>query len=308
MFLREPEAIQFAKSLVDEQREIIRYNPLVYLTAIGPDAVLGNLVELDSLVENLRQHGFDAMVSKYPNTIEIRSRIDGDDREALQAFFDSVDQMGLLLSAKNKFGFVTGGRCSGEVYRGQPFSMHVGRQQCMPKTVTAIEVQRVKDVWADEIARAAAEAIQLIFSQVTPKARLMAAWAAIEEQFNCEKPQHLLSNDELDALLAAVAKMDAITEAKKDVLYRLLKNSTNVSERTRNERIANKIAELTRDDYESVLKSVRDLADARARQVHKLSGKASTIRQHLEFVYRVFSCVIIQRARISTAHTNTCSR
>ena len=123
MFLREPEAIYLAREARGSNNaEIIAYNPLVYLSAIGPETILGNIVELDSLVDNCAQTlGWTVAKSKYPNTIEIRTTIAGDNRAALQAFYDAVDQVALLLSSKNKFGFVAGGRCHGEMSRGGVF-------------------------------------------------------------------------------------------------------------------------------------------------------------------------------------------
>ena len=301
LFLHDYESANMAERLVAKQKEVIGYNVCIYLSAIGPEAIKGKVVCLDSIAESVRTllH-WPVKLSSYSNTLEITIAIDNN-RVAVDQAIEQVKQLALVLTIKNKdCGFVAEDFSLGEMYRGQPFSIKCGLQEMLAKGVNNDEWAQTQEVWRNEDARAAAEALQAIYLQVSDKTRLMAAWAAIEEFFDSNsKPEHLLSADELKELIKAVANTGEISEDNRNRLVGKLKDANWLNREDRNSRVARNITDALGGDRVKVYEQVKSLSQARAKSVHKLSQSREPVNERLAFVRSVLLEYISQKLKKS---------
>lgn len=292
-YLRDPAAIDLAKQLVAQQNEIIGYDLCIYSSAIGPDTILGHkLFFWDELVNNLRELlEWDVAVSEYPHTFEVSFKIEGDDQAAIADRLAQVRKVALALSLRNQLGFVVGGSSPGPKYQGQPFSLKAGLIERAVRGLSACQLAYIDNIWGNQDALDAAEALQQVYSQVSDDSRITVGWAAIEHIF-ASPARHLLTPEELESAINAVAQLEAIPTEKRDRLKQLLRNPDLVSEAGRNERLARNISERAGIAFGDVLDNVRSLAQERGRRVHRLPKNARPPAQLIAFVETVLWTVI----------------
>jgi hypothetical protein len=294
-FLKEPDALAFAQSLVERQREVIGYDMCVYCSAVGPDTIHGRIIYLDDLISDLRiLKGWDITKSEYPHTIEISFKIEGNDNTEEDARLTDVRKLALALTLRNKLGFVVSAYSPGIRFRGQPFSVKMGIQEKYVNGIDKTDIANVERIWRDDEAFTAVSALQTIYSQVTDDSRITVAWAAIEQLFTT-KPEHLLNKSELSSVINAVTGLSCLSEQKSKRLLDWLKDANFLAKENRNARIAHNVSVLLGQEYEKTYLAVHELTNARGKRVHKLSGQRVSLTEHIKFAEQILWAFIDTR-------------
>jgi hypothetical protein len=300
-YLKEQDAIEFARELVRDLRTIIGYTLCLCCTVIGPDTIEGRDVALGQVITRLREIlGWDVRKSAYPHALEIVFDIEGDDQSKVKTALDQSRDVCLALSLRNKLGFVVRPSSGAPRYKGQPFSIISGPAVNVGCRIDPDDLAKVARISADEAALKAAQALQAIYSGVTDDVRVTVAWSAIEELFG-SKPKHLLDANELSAVQDAIDSVAGLDADKREALRKKLADSSLMSKESRNERIASEIGTLLGRDSAEMLKQIRDLTTARAKRVHSLRSREGSIAQHVAFVESVLLAYIESRVQAGTA-------
>lgn len=99
-------------------------------------------------------------------------------------------------------------------------------------------------------------------------------WATIETLFLRTKPEHLLKSQEIEILIKSIDQLDILkSENDKWRLEKLkerIKDSTILSLKNRNERIAFSIAHELNRNYDETLKKVKIASQTRGKYLHDL--------------------------------------
>lgn len=286
-YMKDPAAIIFAERLVAEQKMVIGYDLCIYCSGVGPDTIHGKKLYLNDVVSELRKAlGWDVSLSNYPHTFEVSFKVKGDDRTTLEDKIEEVRKAALALSLCNRLGFIVSATSSGECYQGQPLSLKWGLQESTVHSFTLAQLTYVERIWADQTALRAASALQELRCQVYNYSKIAIGWAAIEDIFST-KATHLLDSDELKCLLLAVKKLDKIPGPKRNCLIERLENPDVLSSKSRNERIAKRISDITGESFSDVNKKVKALAKDRGRILHAFSNKSRNLTEHMAFIENV---------------------
>lgn len=115
--------------------------------------------------------------------------------------------------------------------------------------------------------------------------RLSMLWATAEELFG-GKPRPLLSDDEIRSLLTAVDQIESIKEDKRkyDRITTILKDPQYISEKSRNEMIAESIAKYLPLPKEDIVREVKQASSIRGKNVHQIRKDWSEIKESEKFL------------------------
>ena len=110
-------------------------------------------------------------------------------------------------------------------------------------------------------------------------------WATAEELFG-GKPRPLLSDDEIRSLLTAVDQIESIKEDKRkyDRITTILKDPQYISEKSRNEMIAESIAKYLPLPKEDIVREVKQASSIRGKNVHQIRKDWSEIKESEKFL------------------------
>jgi hypothetical protein len=238
------------------------------------------------------QTGWDVRPSKHPNVFEVHEEIQGADTGPIRLRLGEVDRMALALSLRNGLGFHVVDHSAHPIFVGQPLKIVLGLEVRSPSPASAEAYNHVAAIEGDPQRYAAALALREIYSQVTPRTKLIIAWAAIEDLFP-SKPEHLLSPAAVDELVALLDNHSVIQtdSVLLDRITSILRNPNLLSKETRNARLAAQIAALLGETYESTYTRVRDAATIRGKPAHA-NQEEPHVQEHLDFLERVLSVVL----------------
>jgi len=117
--------------------------------------------------------------------------------------------------------------------------------------------------------------------------RLDRLWATVENVF-CSHPEHLLSSEELDAIVSYATKLPiANDESRLKSLIESLKNPDRLPNKSRNERIANNISRLLDRDYVSTYSEIKNCSKLRGQHGHSVSCKNREIIRAEDYLKQV---------------------
>lgn len=126
--------------------------------------------------------------------------------------------------------------------------------------------------------------LRLFYSQVEPHTQLMYGLSLLEEWFDT-KPKHCLTKDELDKVIEAVEKLK-LESKKEEKVKNVIKNSSFLSEKSRNKRIAEAIKEYSGLNLKETEKQIEKIYKARAKGAH--STNTYNPEKELEFLKSLF--------------------
>lgn len=296
-YFTEEETLAYAQELVEDAKTIIGYHLCVYCSVTSVEAIQGREVHFGSIIKSLRMvKGWEVRESEYANVFEVHFEIDEDDRKLLEEYVEEVRKIALILSLKNKKGFAVDYYSPGPKYKAQPFALTVGLGQTNLKGIQKQDLQNLSKLYDNEKCREAVFALRSIYSQITDTSKIAIAWAALEKLFRT-KPQHILRKSELDAIDEKLHKLE-IDESKLTAIKGRIKDPNIMAKQSRNERIAQSIADSLDEDYESTLTRIRELAKARGKLVHTLN-QSPEVREHLDFIEEILHAYIQLHSRVS---------
>jgi hypothetical protein len=287
--ITQEETLHYAQQLVAASLEIVGYSACGYISAVGPDAVAGHKVFFcPEVVATLVAQNGNWRVNEsqdYPSTIELRLEIEGNDTAKLSRFRDDLEKAAVFLSISDRHGFVVSSFSSGARSRAQPFSVTVGLPGRLVRGTKKIEWADIDTIWNDVECRLALEALRLIFSQVTNRTMIVAAWSAIEEIFG-GKPEHILTSDEIDRLMECAKGIPSLGPDKLNRFGEAVRDTNRMATKNRNERIAEALSHLTGDDEQFLYTQIRTITRLRGKSAHTLHGD-DDIQKSIEFIERV---------------------
>lgn len=295
-YFTEDDTLAYAKKLVEDSKTIIGYSLCVYCSVISLESTQGREVHFDSVIESLKKiKGWDVKESKYANVFEVHFEIVGDNKKLLNNYVEEVRKVVLILSLKNKMG-LTVNYSPGTKYKAQPFALKIGLWQTNLDGIEKQDLQNLSKLYNDEKCREAASALRLVYSQINATSKITIAWAALEKLFS-SKPRHILIKSELGIIDEKLQELK-IDESKLKIIKERIKNPNIMTEKSRNERIAQRISDVLDKDYESTLKQVKELTKVRGKLVHSLS-KTSEVEEHLKFIESILHSYIQLHSDVS---------
>jgi hypothetical protein len=290
-----PEADEIVRRLVEEQSAVTGYFLCVYCCAVGTDATAGRQVELKGLIGDLHAlTNWDIRESKYPNVFEVHSYAASNDKSALEERVNEVERVCLALSLKNGLGFQIS-TSSHPTFVGQACSIVAGLVVRLPETVSTVNLEALAHVESDERRLSAALALRDVYSQVTTRTQLIVAWAAVEDLFR-SSATHVLGADgllELSQIIEGVLGAPEGNPASERII-KVLQNADLVPAKSRNERLAERIAPVLGADEKAVYADLRQASAARGKVAHSAASDAD-LREPIAFLIRVLEAVVGDR-------------
>lgn len=296
-YMIEEDTVAYARELVDDARTIIGYDGCIYCSVLGRDTVGGRQVSLETLLESISDiRDWEVSVSEYPNTFEIEVTIDSGAESLLQDAIVQVEGLARLLSLKNRVGVIISSVSPGARYRAQPFSLKMGLEVRGLEGLDPTDLEALERLSSDDECILAADALRDIYSQVNNRAQIASGWATIEELFETS-PQHCLSKGEIQAVCDKLQELN-LEEDKLGRITERMKSSSIMATNSRNDRIAQGIAELLDSDEQSAAKRVRHLASTRGKLLHRLSNEQA-IKEDIEFIEEVLHAYIREHCGVT---------
>jgi hypothetical protein len=300
-YMADQDTIRFANDLVADASSVIGYSLCVYLSAIGENTIHGRTVHLGIVAQCLRDlKGWRVVESQYQNVLEIRFEIEGDDQEKLQQCIDEVEKVAISLSLANQLGFAVACYSPGPKYRGQPFAITAGIEERLAKAISATDIEQSEQLASDERCRMAAHALQTIYSQVTPGARLIKGFAALEKVLQDDIDsglEHILDGNEIEAVINAVNEIfpKPTDKAKRDKLDNVIRDKGRLAKKNRNQRMADVIARILEEDEGNIFALIQEISKIRGKHAHEICASVDAVDDKIKLIERVLWAHIHRR-------------
>ena len=199
------EELKLAEEDAENSRKITGYGLRISCGA----TCLDGEIKVDEYAKNIKEiTDWDVTLDEREKLFHIKFQFDGDSKEPGYKLIKEVDSYLLAISLKNKIGFEIKAIAWGPQYLAQPISIFFGITESVPKHVSSDEVVR-----ASELTNA--EGLSFInkvvgfYSQVTLQSKLIYGFSLFEEILD-EKPEHILSRKEQEALIENVLSIPSI--------------------------------------------------------------------------------------------------
>lgn len=112
-------------------------------------------------------------------------------------------------------------------------------------------------------------------------------WATVEAVF-CDTPEHLLSNEEIQAIINCITGMPIAKDGRRlKKLTEALNNPDRLPKEGRNERIAQKISKLLNRGYETTYKEIQKCSRLRGRYGHDVPNNWQSINEAENYLRQV---------------------
>lgn len=282
-FFIDKETKEYAQALIKVGGEVIGFHLIIYVSVLSDEAVGGRIVHFESVIDSLKEvKGWDVRSSKNPNIFEIHFDINTSERQKVEQAIKEVGEILLLLTLKNKKGFHIEKYSSGERYRHQPFSANVGLEETMLIGISKKDIEKHVEILKNSKFIEALNALRLIYSQINKIAKITICWVTIEDLFGHSKPEHMLSNEEINTISTAINSTE-LGEKKKSFLIHKVRDSSFFAVKTRNLRIAENIADLLNQDVKVIKKRIKEISIIRGKLVHKIHADDIDIQPQLQF-------------------------
>lgn len=291
------DTIAYAQELVADAKTVIGYDACIYCSVLGRETVGGRQVTFDRLLATISDiTDWDVSVSDYPNTFEIELSIDSGDETLLQDALAQIEGLARLISLKNRAGVIISSVSPGARYKAQPFSLKTGLLVRRLEGLDPAELGALDTLTSDDACILAADALRDIYSQVNNRAQIAFGWATIEELFET-KPEHSLSKAEVKAVCDKIRGLD-LEDEKLDSITNRIQNPNILAKHSRNDRIAQGIANLLKSNFQATADRVRDLASTRGKLLHRLSTEQA-VREDIQFIEEVLHAYIREHCGVT---------
>jgi hypothetical protein len=293
----ENDTLQCAEELASRQREVIAHHLCCFCTASSLDVPLRGLLAFDRIISTLREmKGWDARPSQHSHIFEVHFGVRSADEYQVQQVISEVSDVLLLLSLRNKAGFFVCGRSLHPIFSGQPLRITMGVEESLGVGLAPDDAAFLQALRDSDTARFMAETLQLLYTQVSVRAKLLVGWAAIEELFPTT-PRNILSRSDILNVMKAAETVPGVAAdgAKLAKLSEVLRDADRMATESRNLRVAKEISNSLGKPYEEVLERVQRLAKRRGRAAHLTSDPGPDGGEDVTFVEEVLLALLHRR-------------
>ncbi|MDY6994087.1 MAG: hypothetical protein SVR94_15995, partial [Pseudomonadota bacterium] len=240
--------------------------------------------------------GWETKDSKHGNIFEIHHDVNKNGQSEIDSILEEIREILLLFSLKHKIGYYISSHGISYKRKGQPYLLNIGSVVKNLKGIDKSELQNLKKLISSDECREAIHAIRDIHSQINDISKITVGWTTIEDLFN-KRSEHILDTKELECICGKIEELN-FSKTKVDKIIGILKNPNLLAIKSRNERIAENISDLTGESYKVVDRKVKDLAEARGKLVHNRDVN-SNIEEHLKFILNTLRSYLNSKGELS---------
>jgi hypothetical protein len=224
------------------------------------------------------------------------------DEFAQRAVLKSFEEKLMLLSLLYRAGMFVHYYDFASAPEGE-FLMGSGPEEQASTGFRPADLDQLTEVLKNEKAFKAAQSLQAFYRQTTKVGRLALGWMALEELFgDVGITAHLLKKHERKEFEQLVADGLGIDPDRKKKLIDCFRAS-NTFRRSRNDIMADRIAELTGEEWPGVREKIAQLSKARAKVVHSFASEDEIdINVHEQFIEGTLHRYILRESGIKVVN------
>lgn len=283
-----------AERLVAEMWEPVGYNMRVICQASSLDGE----VKIENYIDYFKDISGDKwkiQADKDNKRLYIYYNFTGNDKKEGYIFLSRLDGILLSLTLKNKISFTIKNVGWGEICAAQPYASWCGEPERVPERPDKKELEIVKGTKGNPAAEEVLFLLREYYGQVTHASKIVFGLNAINELLDTEPTKPILSKRDREKIFTSVESVrfedDEIAKraALKRDLPRMLSEITN---RTRNQRVSRKISELLGISEKEAVSNMRNAANVRGKFAHTTDKRSESFSDVELFIERVlFACV-----------------
>jgi hypothetical protein len=277
--------LELAQREVEAGRRIIGYD--LHITC-GARDVLGEL-EVGSFAENIRHlTGWEVSIDHRGKTFTVLFRLEGESQQEGYTRIAELEEALIAISIKNKIGCDVLNVAWGPRYAAQPFSIvPSGRPTPIPREIGQDDIERIRRS-RDKLPAHFLSDLAKFYGRVTYGSKVIFGFSLLEGLFD-EKPEHILSDDEVSMILRKASEIGSIAsnQAKIERLEKTLKDASLMAKKTRNERIAQNVAKLMNISEEVASEKIRALSKARGKRAHSTTENIEGLSEAFAFIEEI---------------------
>lgn len=262
-------------------------------SALGGRSSRERIFHLDQLIPSLNGlWNWQFNLGERVGTFEAIKRLETTDRGSAEEALDKLNHLLDLFAYLYQVGFYIQHLSISQIQRLEP-TLSVGPEERRLSAVTKEDIQDIEVVLSSPKATVAVRGLNQSYIENCMPNRLSMLWAAAEHVFN-NKPERLLSNDEITSLFEAAETIESLRKDPQRLgdFKKALQDPNRLPLKSRNLRIAEAIAPVMSITTEVAYTKVRTASKLRGKNVHRLSQDWKDIEDSEKFLQEALLCYI----------------
>jgi hypothetical protein len=254
-------------------------------SALGGRSSRERIFHLDQLIPSLNGlWNWQFNLGERVGTFEASKRLETTDRGSAEEVLDKLNHLLDFLAYLYQVGFYIQHLSISQIPRLEP-TVSVGPEERMLTAVTKEDIHDIEVVLSSPKAIVAVRGLNQSYIENCMPSRLSMLWAAAEHVFS-NKPERLLSNDEITSLFKAAEIIESLRKDPQRLgdLKKALQDPDRLPLKSRNLRMAEAIAPVMNITTEVAYTKVRTASKLRGKNVHRLSQDWKDIEDSEKFL------------------------
>jgi transcription antitermination factor NusA-like protein len=276
------EELELANREVKKSWEIIGY--VVNATCKGRNLI--GEEKIDEYANNIKELTGWKIEIVNESLFTAQIEIEGVSKEIGYRFISDLQNHLICTSLKNKAGIMISGVNWSPKYKAQPIASVTGAWTRFPDKINLDEVDKTIQLIGGSKKKLACDLIEF-YSQDSARTKLITGFSIIEHLFD-SKSENILSKQEKKDVMDKIKEIPSIAsdDSKINKIINVLNNPT-MSKLNRNERLAVKLAEVMKVQYDDAYKKIKELAEFRGKAAHSITEdepEFSNLSDYIEHV------------------------
>lgn len=285
--------IRRAKAQQSYQEEPIGLLIRALCSALGGRYSHERIFHLDQLIASLDGlWNWQFKLGERVGTFEAIKRLETTDRGSAEEALDQLSHLLNFLAYRYQVGLYMQHSSISQIPRLEP-TVSIGPEERMLPAVTEKDIHDIEIVLTSPKAVVAVKGLNQSYIENCMPSRLSMLWAAAEHVFS-NKPERLLSNDEILCLFKAAETIESLRKDPQRLgdFKKALRNPDRLPLKSRNLRMAETIAPVMNISIEVAYSKVRRASELRGKNVHRLSQGWKDIEDSEKFLQEALLCYI----------------
>jgi len=262
-------------------------------SALGGRSSRERIFHLDQLIPSLNGlWNWQFNLGERVGTFEAIKYLETTDRGSAEEALDKLNHLLDFFAYLYQVGFYIQHSSISHIPRLEP-TVSVGPEERMLTAVTKEDIHDIEVVLSSPKAIVAVRGLNQSYIENCMPSRLSMLWAAAEHVFS-NKPERLLSNDEIASLFEAAKTIESLKKDPQRLadFKKALQDPDRLPLKSRNLRMAEAIAPVMNITTEAAYTKVRTASKLRGKNVHRLSQDWKDIEDSEKFLQEALLCYI----------------